>query len=176
MLPNAGFEIYGDPAYPQSAFLYGAFRNPGPGSPEAQFNTHKSQVRQCVEWGFKEVVAQFQFFHHKNRMKIYKQPIGKYCFYGNQTSRYFKIIPMDIDEYLDITKYFHLFHHQVVPPGTSTEYLYQVLQPLFPTQFQFYKPVDSAYYDMDNRPRPVPLRLARPIQVRPLPYVGINSD
>jgi DDE superfamily endonuclease len=78
MLPNAGFEINGDPAYPQSALLYGAFRNPAPGSPEAQFNTHMLQVRQCVEWGFKEVVAQFQFFHHKNGMKIYKQPIGKY--------------------------------------------------------------------------------------------------
>jgi hypothetical protein len=51
------YSLYGDPAFLQSLYLSGGFRNPLPGSPEAQWNTLMSQVHQVVKWGFKEITA-----------------------------------------------------------------------------------------------------------------------
>jgi hypothetical protein len=36
--------LYGDPAYPKLAHIFGGFRNPPPGSPEASWNTVMSSV------------------------------------------------------------------------------------------------------------------------------------
>ncbi len=33
------YSLYGDPAYPQSAYVYGGYRNPQPGTPAAAWNT-----------------------------------------------------------------------------------------------------------------------------------------
>lgn len=106
------YSIYGDPAYPQSLHLFGGFRNAVPGSPEAHWNTLMSQVRQVVEWGFKEIIAQWAFVDSRPRMKIIQSPIAKYyviaafltnlrnCFYGGQIASYFDTVPMSIEEYL----------------------------------------------------------------------------
>jgi nuclease HARBI1 len=108
------YSLYGDPAYPQSLHLFGGFRNTVPGSPEAQWNTLMSQVRQVVEWGFKEITAQWAFLDNRPRMRIMKSPIGKYyviacflvnlrnCFYGGQITSYFDAMPMSIEEYLNL--------------------------------------------------------------------------
>lgn len=108
------YSLYGDPAYPQSLHLFGGFRNTVPGSPQAQWNTLMSQVRQVVEWGFKEITAQWAFLDNRPRMRIMKSPIGKYyviacflvnlrnCFYGGQVASYFDAMPMSIDEYLGL--------------------------------------------------------------------------
>jgi DDE superfamily endonuclease len=114
LYPNHEFSIFGDPAYPQSGWLFGGFCNPAPGDDEALFNKEMSSVREAVEWGFKEVVAQFRFLDLKNAMKIYESPIGQYyivgmffqnirtCFYSNQTSYYFNCKPMDLKTYFDL--------------------------------------------------------------------------
>jgi nuclease HARBI1 len=108
------YSLYGDPAYPQSLHLFGGFRNPLPGSPEAQWNTLMSQVRQVVEWGFKEITAQWAFLDNRPRMRIMKSPIGKYyviacflvnlrnCFYGGQIAAYFDAMPLSVDDYLEL--------------------------------------------------------------------------
>jgi DDE superfamily endonuclease len=95
------FALYGDAAYPQSAYLFGGFPNAQPGSNEAQWNTKMSKVREAVEWLFKEVATQWAFLDVKNRMKIFKFPVAKYyivaafltnlrtCCYGSQTGIYF---------------------------------------------------------------------------------------
>ncbi len=113
-IPDGNYALYADPAYPQSKYLFGGFRNPVAGSVEAEFNTRMSKVRECVEWGFKEITTQFKYLDLKANMKIYKQPVGLYytvaiffqnlrtTFYGNQTSAYFNLIPLSIQEYLNL--------------------------------------------------------------------------
>jgi nuclease HARBI1 len=108
------YSLYGDPAYPQSLYLFGGFRNAGPGTPEAQWNTTMSQVRQVVEFGFKDVTQQWSFLDLKRQMKIMQTPVAKLyvvgaflcnirnCFYGSQTADYFGTHPMNIVEYLNM--------------------------------------------------------------------------
>jgi hypothetical protein len=60
------------------------------------------------------VIQQFAFLDHSKSMKIMKMPVGCYyiggcflqnlrtCFYGNQTSNYFNMRPMGIEEYLEL--------------------------------------------------------------------------
>jgi hypothetical protein len=115
---NPVYSLYGDPAYPQSYHLYGGFRNSQPGSPEAQWNTKMSKVRECVEWLFKEIVQQWSFLDFRSSMKILKCPIAQYytvgafltnircCCYGSQTSAYFEVYEhngkLSMQEYLDL--------------------------------------------------------------------------
>jgi hypothetical protein len=95
------YQLYGDPAYPQSGVLFGGFRNARPGTIEAAWNTEMSKVRESVEWLFKEIIVQWSFLDYRPSMKIFLSPIGKYyiigafltnlrcCCYGSQTSNYF---------------------------------------------------------------------------------------
>jgi hypothetical protein len=76
LLPHWKFSIFGDPAYPNSPWLWGGFRRPRPGL-EQQFNTAMSSVRESVEWGFKELSCYFKYSELKILQKIYKSPIGK---------------------------------------------------------------------------------------------------
>ena len=108
------YSLYGDPAYPQSLHLFGGFRNAVHGSPEAQWNMMMSQVRQVVEWGFKEIIMQWSFLDNRPRMKVVKSPIAKYyviaafltncrnCFYGGQIASYFDVVPLKIEEYFEL--------------------------------------------------------------------------
>jgi nuclease HARBI1 len=73
-----------------------------------------SSLRECVGWGFSSVIQQFQFLNHSKSMKIMKIPVECYyiagrflqnlqtCLYGNQTSNYFNLIPMKLEEYLEL--------------------------------------------------------------------------
>jgi hypothetical protein len=120
------FALYGDPAYPQSRYIVGGYRNADPNSVEARWNTAMSKVRICVEWGFKEITQQWTFLDFKQKMKVFKFPVAKYymvgaflsnlrnCFYDNQTALYFKCsqqngTKMSLDEYLG------LVNHEEIP-------------------------------------------------------------
>jgi hypothetical protein len=108
------FALYADPAYPQSAHIFGGYRQPAPGSREALWNTLMSSVRESVEWGFAHINRHWAFLNNKSEMKIFKLPIAKYyivgtflcnlrtCFYGNQTMSFFDCanFSMKLDEYL----------------------------------------------------------------------------
>jgi len=96
------YQIYGDPAYPQCAHLFGGFRNPPAGSIQAEWNTQLSKVREVVEWAFGEIPQKFSFLDLKVNMKIFKSPIAMYYFVGaffinlhitiykNKTTNYFE--------------------------------------------------------------------------------------
>ena len=58
---NDVFSLYGDPAYPQSIIIFGGYRNPQQGLPQAQWNTEMSKVREVVEWGFSNIVSTWAF-------------------------------------------------------------------------------------------------------------------
>jgi len=108
------YNLYADPAYPQSAYIFGGFRNPAPGSREAIWNTQMSSVRESVEWGFAYINKHWAFLNFQAAMKIFQSPVAKYyivgtflcnlrtCYYGNQTMSFFNCgnDSMTIDEYL----------------------------------------------------------------------------
>jgi hypothetical protein len=107
------YKLYGDPAYSISLYLCKAIPNAAPGSEEAQWNKEMSSVRQIVEWGFKEIVAQWKFLNNKEEMKVFKIPVAHFyicaafltnlrnCYYGGQISQYFcDDIRLTIHEYM----------------------------------------------------------------------------
>ena len=108
------FCLYADPAYPQSALLFGGFRNPPDGSEMAAFNTAMSKVRESVEWGFSSITRPWPFLSQKLAMKIFKIPVARYyiigaflcnlrnCFYPNQMAIYFDCRPVSFEEYLGL--------------------------------------------------------------------------
>ena len=119
MNPNGNYSLYGDPAYPQSAWIYGGYRNPRPGTPEAEYNKLLSSVRETVEWGFGGILQQFAYLDFKRELMLYKSPIASYyisgaffqnlrvCLYGNEISLYFQNeeitdIRMNINDYLQL--------------------------------------------------------------------------
>ena len=108
------YSLYGDPAYPQTALLFGGFRNPPEGSEMAAFNTALSKVRESVEWGFSCINRTWPFLTQKSAMKLFKIPVARYyilgaflcnlrnCFYSNQVAIYFNLKPVLIAEYLSL--------------------------------------------------------------------------
>ena len=110
------YSLYADPAYPQSAYIFGGFRNPAPGSRQAMWNTQMSSVRESVEWGFAYINKHWAFLSFQAAMKIFQSPVAKYyvvgtflcnlrtCYYGNQTMSFFECgtDSMTIDEYLGL--------------------------------------------------------------------------
>jgi nuclease HARBI1 len=111
---NTVYSLYADPAYPQSAYIFGGFHQPAPGSREALWNSNMSSVRESVEWGFQYINQHWAFVNFRAGLKMYESPVGKYyivatflsnlrtCFYGNQTMSFFYCAEdsMSIDEYL----------------------------------------------------------------------------
>lgn len=99
---------------PHTHNQHGGFRNPAPGSDESEYNTTMLKVRECVEWGFKDIIQQLSYLDFKKEMMIFHSPIASYyflgcffqnlrvCLYGNKTSLYFDMLPMSIVEYLEL--------------------------------------------------------------------------
>lgn len=103
----------GDPACPQSAFLLGGCAHTAPGTAEAAFNADMSKVREAVEWGFEEAIAQFRFLDCRASAQIFKMPIAR-ChviaafsqnirstIHDNQTSVHFEMDAMSAEEHLN---------------------------------------------------------------------------
>jgi nuclease HARBI1 len=119
LMPAGGpiYSLYGDPAYPMSAYLYGGVGQPAPGSPEAAWNTEMSGARISVEWTFGEVGRQFRQLDLKHSLQIFKFPVAKYyavavflincrnSIYGSQTAKYFEVEPMTLEEYIDLVNW-----------------------------------------------------------------------
>ena len=113
------YALYGNPAYPQSPWIYGGFQNAAPGSDRAAFNHMMSKVRESVEWGFKEVVKFWKFLDFRASMKVFETPVARYyvcavfltnlhnCIYGSQTSEYFNCMPPSLTEYVALVSHMH---------------------------------------------------------------------
>ena len=93
--------MYGDPAYPQSIFIFGGYKNPLNGSAHALWNTSMSKVCKVVKWALASILSQWSFLDFRAGMKIFQSPVAKLCiagaflvnlqtcFYGSQTMGYF---------------------------------------------------------------------------------------
>lgn len=108
------YSLYGDPAYPQSIFIFGGFWHPFPGSMEAIWNRLMSKVREVVEWGYNQIIMNWKYLDFKQSMKIFEVPVSKYfivgafltnirtTFYNNQINEYFDCKTMSFHEYLNL--------------------------------------------------------------------------
>ena len=106
------YSLYGDPAYPNSVYLFCGFWNPLEGTLEAFCNTCMSKVRIAVEWGFNQILQQWSFLDFRPAKKIFHSPVAQYymvgaflinlrtCYYGNQAMVYFDCDTLSITQYL----------------------------------------------------------------------------
>ena len=106
------YSLYGDLAYPQSAYLLGRFRNAIVGTDEANFNRLMSSVCITVEWGYCEIIEQLKYLDFCQAMRIFQSPVAQYyinatflcnlrnCLIGNKTWNYFNAHQITIEEYL----------------------------------------------------------------------------
>jgi hypothetical protein len=81
---------------------------------ELLFNKRMSSVRECVEWGFGKVVANFSFVDFKKNQKVFLQPVGRMymvavlmvnchtCLYSSQTGMFFNLEAPQLNDYLAI--------------------------------------------------------------------------
>lgn len=108
------YYLYGDLGYPLRRHLIVPFKGDNLTAAEQQFNSRMSKVRESVEWGFNKVVQLFAFVDFKKNLKMGLQPVGLYysvamllcnchtCIYGSQTSDYFNLFPLKLEEYLNV--------------------------------------------------------------------------
>jgi hypothetical protein len=106
------FQLYGDPAYPQSQYLSGPYRSEGLDKEEALFNVGMSSTRIANEWGFGKIKLLWAYLDFENGQKVYLNDVQKYwpvaqilanchtCLYGSQTATYFKVAPPHMEDYL----------------------------------------------------------------------------
>ena len=76
------FSLYGDPAYPQSIYIFGGYNNPLNGSTHVLWNTSMSKVCEVVEWGLANILSQWSFLNFRAGMKIFQIPVAKYNIVG----------------------------------------------------------------------------------------------
>ena len=108
------YALYGDPAYPQSIYLFGGYWHPPAGSPHALWNTLMSKVREVVEWSYNQIVQHWKYLGFKSSMKIFEVLVSRYyvigaflanlitTFYDNRINVYFECDAMKLNEYLNL--------------------------------------------------------------------------
>ena len=103
--------IYGDPAYPLRVHLQAPFQGAAVTAQMAMFNASMSSTRMSVEWLFGDIINSFKFMDFKKNLKIGLSSVGKMyvvsallrnaltCLYGNETSGFFYLEPLDLWDY-----------------------------------------------------------------------------
>ncbi len=108
------YVLYGDPAYPVSAYLEAPFRIHAGELTEYErtFNKDMGMSRVAVEWVFGKIISLWAFVDFSENCKILLQPIGKYyivaalltnchtAVFGGQTQSHFGLMPPTLLQYL----------------------------------------------------------------------------
>jgi hypothetical protein len=106
------YQLYGDPAYPQSQWIGGPFQHMNLDDAESDFNARMSSTRISNEWGFGRIKLNWAYLDFENGQKIYLNDVQKYwpvaqiltncmtCLYGSQVSIYFDVLPPTLEAYL----------------------------------------------------------------------------
>lgn len=105
------FVLYGDQGYGIRELLLIPFANPLKNE-QHLYNTTMYGVRVSVEWRFQKVLSEFAFVDfRKNQMLLVQDIESLYkvsilltnchgCLYRNQTSFFFIVLPITLEEYL----------------------------------------------------------------------------
>ena len=105
------YALYGDLAYPLSAYILKVFLNVQPGSIEAAFNKRMLQSRIAVEWGFCGILSHRHYVGSQRDMMLLKMLAGvnatfmtnlRQCFHGNTCFKHFGLTPPTLGEYLSM--------------------------------------------------------------------------
>ena len=104
--------IFGDVAFPLSARLITPWRDSDIQYLHQQhFNRAHKAVRVAVEWSFRQIKARWPQLKRKDTQQILRSPLrplyvvatllsnAHTCLYGNQTSGYFNLKPVTLDQY-----------------------------------------------------------------------------
>ena len=103
--------LYGDPAYPLRPQLLVPFKGAGVTQIQKEWNQAISKIRIIVKWIFGDIINYFKFLDFKKGLKLPFSAIGKMylvcailqnahtCLYGNKTSKYFGLQPVNIADY-----------------------------------------------------------------------------
>lgn len=106
------YSLYGDSAYPLSAYILKPWLDVGDDLQKARMNKAMSNLRISVEHGFSLVIKNFQSLNCKAKQQSWLIPVGKIfvvatlftncqtCYYGNQVSTAMGLSPPTIDFYL----------------------------------------------------------------------------
>jgi hypothetical protein len=109
-----GWIVYGDPAYPLTNCIVAGFKGSDLTPAQEAFNKAMSTVRESVEWGFREITANWQHLDWKRNQRLLHGPgvamefyLGflltncRTCIKGrNMISDYFGLSPPSINQYL----------------------------------------------------------------------------
>nr|CAI5830787.1 unnamed protein product [Callosobruchus analis] len=113
VFPDAHFVIYGDQAYGIRELILCPFPGLNLNPAQEMFNNSMSAVREAVEWIFGKVVAEFAFVDFKKNQKLLPQDLQSMyktatllaschsCLYGNQSSQFFNMNPITLEQYLN---------------------------------------------------------------------------
>ena len=106
------YQLFGDPAYPQSLWIGGPFRHRMLNREEAEFNAIMSSTRISNEWVFAKIKSLWAYLDFEKGMRPYTQDVQKLwsvaqiltnchtCLYGSEMNRYFKVNSPDLEAYL----------------------------------------------------------------------------
>nr|CAI5869203.1 unnamed protein product [Callosobruchus analis] len=107
------YVIYGDLAYGIRELLLCPYPGRGMNEEQHNFNASMCVVREAVEWSFNKIISEFAFLDFKKNQKLLLQEVETMyktatiltnchtCLYGNQTSTFFNIDPISINQYLN---------------------------------------------------------------------------
>ena len=105
------YVLFGDSAYPISAFLWRMYKGVTTGMQDA-FNADMSPARVSVEWGFGKIANLWPYLDYSKKMKILLSPVGLYlgvgnvltnmhtCLYGSIVSSAFGMETPDLNAYM----------------------------------------------------------------------------
>lgn len=99
------FCLYGDPTYSVSTVLQSPFNSLKMNDEEKKFNKVMSSCRECVEWGFGDIIKLWSYLDYSKGQQLLVSPLGiqyrvatlltniHICLYGSNTSAYFNCCP-----------------------------------------------------------------------------------
>jgi len=108
------FGLYSDPAYPVSQVLCSPVSRLELGFAEQEFNRPMSSCRECVEWGFADIIRLWAYLDYDKEQALFKTAIGRQyrfgtlltnihiCLYGSETSLYFNCAPSLLCTYCNL--------------------------------------------------------------------------
>jgi len=110
----SSFCLYVDPAYPVSQVLCAPVSRLELGFAGQEFNRPMSSCRECVEWGFADIIRLWAYLDYDKGQELFKTAIGRQyrfgtlltnihiCLYGSETSLYFNCAPPLLCTYFNL--------------------------------------------------------------------------
>ena len=108
------FCLYGDPPYPVSQVLCSLVSRFELEIAEKEFNRCISSCRECVEWGFADIILLLTYLEYDKGQELLKTAIGRQyrvgtlltnihiCLYVSETSLYFNCAPPLLCTYFNL--------------------------------------------------------------------------